>query len=141
MDNKNKIFDEIFNRLLGLGIQSQKELASVLDVSSTSIWNAKKENRFPKKWVSILSQLYNKSPEWILGLEEGPPAQLEVSLVKSLIADMVELKVQINYLEGTVSLLRKEVDMVKLASAKKKQEDYSHQQEKTAKKKQVQQVA
>ena len=134
MAKKNNIFDQIFNRLLGLGIQSQKDLAGILGISSTSIWNAKKENRFPKKWVSILSRIYNKSPEWILGKQEVPPIQIETGLIKSLIGDVVELKNQINYLEGTVSLLREEIDAIKAKKhnsptkkVKKNSQNYSDQ--------------
>ena len=79
MAKGNSVFDKIFNRLLGLGIQTQKDLAHILGISSASVWKARRENRFPKKWVSILCQFYDKSPEWILGMEEGtPPLQMEV---------------------------------------------------------------
>lgn len=55
--------------------------------------------------------------------------------------DVLELKNQINYLEGTVSLLREEVEAVKLASAKKKEQGHLYQQEGDAEKGPVQQVA
>lgn len=67
MHSKNNIFDDIYTRLLGLGIQSQVELAKLLGITSTSVWTAKKNNRFPKKWISIIAKKYNVTPEWLLG--------------------------------------------------------------------------
>ena len=136
MAQKNNIFDEVFNRLLGLGIQSQKGLAGILGISSATVWKAKNENRFPKKWVSILCQIYNKSPGWFFGEQDAALPQLEISLVKSLMEDILELKNQLNYMEGTIRLLRGEVDALKahkdipLPKTKKKEQHYSNQQEK-----------
>lgn len=136
MASEKNTFDKIFNRLLGLGIQSQKDLADILGISSASVWKAKKEGRFPIKWVSILCQKYNKPPEWILGEQDIPPAQTETSLIKSLIEDILKLKNKLGSIEETTSLLREEMDALRAREdvpfarkAKKNGTNYSNQQE------------
>lgn len=82
MRSEFNVFDQAFNRLLELGIQSQTELASILGISSASVWNAKNENRFPKKWVSILCRIYDISPERLLGnkpQDGGPDLSLQLA--------------------------------------------------------------
>jgi len=146
MNSKTNYFDDVFFRLLGLGIRNQRELADILTLSQGTISDAKKRGVFPKKWVSILSQLYDKSPEWILGIEEESSlVQMEVSLVKSLVTDIAELKNQLSYMEGTISLLREEVDIMKALkhtnTSKKTGEDYSSQQEEATQEIQKKKVA
>jgi len=62
-------FDGPFIRLLGLGLESQKQLASIVGVSQAVVSHAKKENRFPEKWVSKLCRRFDVTPEWLLWKE------------------------------------------------------------------------
>lgn len=72
MRNKNNLFDEVFLRLMGLRISTQTELAQIVGATQSSVSDAKRRGSFPKKWVVTLSNLYDKTPEWILGTETTP---------------------------------------------------------------------
>lgn len=138
MGNNYNDFEAAFSRLRVFNIHKQVELAKVLGLGPASISDAKKRGQFPKKWVVILCELYNVTPQWLLGTEVSPPpAQIsqETLLIKSLIADISELKQQLVYVEGTVSLLRGEIETMKerLPSREKKKstkKDYSVPEEK-----------
>jgi len=134
-------FSQVLFRLQELGIKNQFQLSQILNISPGGVSDAKKRGKFPKGWAFKLSAFYGKSVDWIFGKQEASSVQIELSLIKGLMMDIVELKVQINYLEGTVSSLRKEIDMDRLASAKKKQQDYPVQPKETTKKKPIRQVA
>ena len=113
MANENKVFDEIYNRLLGLGIQSQTELARLLGVSNAAVGKAKQRNSFPDRWVSVISTRYGVTPEWILGIEtRALPSTLNsgTTLTERLLTDIGELKVQLQYQEGAMQLMRDKMD-------------------------------
>lgn len=109
MLNKKNVFNETFNRLLGLGIQNQKQLAEILGISTSSINGAKQRGVFPKKWVSILCECYEKSPNWIMGTET-PPDQISGTRDKNEIIQLLKenslLKDKVQRLEEEVSFLK-----------------------------------
>lgn len=110
MGSKNNNFDIIYNRLLGLGIRSQSQLADLLGISSASVWKAKKENRFPKKWISILCQAYTVTPEWLLGTDTKP-SEASQSTDKDRIIALLDTNCK--RLEKEVESLRKEIVSLK----------------------------
>jgi len=131
MKNRNNVFNEIFTRLLGLGIQSQKDLADKLKVSTSSVNGAKKRGSFPKKWISILCQLYGKSPEWLLGNETQPDPTFgnqDKDEIISLLKEQAEtLKKEKALLEEENIILRKERDT--FPTTKKVGKNYLNQRE------------
>ncbi|MEA3434833.1 MAG: S24 family peptidase [Thermodesulfobacteriota bacterium] len=62
-------FDTFFIRLCdATTITSQANLAKALSVSRSAITQAKRNDSIPKKWIFVLSRLYNLNPAW---LEKG----------------------------------------------------------------------
>ncbi|MCK4784638.1 MAG: hypothetical protein KAV87_12870 [Desulfobacteraceae bacterium] len=109
MTPKNNKFDEIFNRLLSLGIKTQKELGELLGLNPTTINGARKRGTFPKKWVSILCQLYDVTPEWILGIQTEVPRR-EISPEMNLITSLAR---DVEFLSGKINSLQRELNQLK----------------------------
>ncbi|MFH1152307.1 MAG: S24 family peptidase [Pseudomonadota bacterium] len=62
---KNSV-DTLIERLLDVtGINSQIELAKVLDINRSGITHARKKNQIPDKWVMKLYRTFGLSPQWI----------------------------------------------------------------------------
>lgn len=106
MDSENNQFEKSFTRLLGLGIQTYTQLAQILDIRPSSIHKAKRNKRFPKNWISKLSEIYDKSPEWIKGeLEEAPQDLMNSNLVNTLLKDMSAIRAELSCLRERIEIL------------------------------------
>lgn len=64
-------FDEIYKRILfASNCQTQMELASVLEISQSSISDAKRRQSIPSDWLIKLYDKFGVNPDWLRDKEE-----------------------------------------------------------------------
>lgn len=125
-------------------------MAKAIGVSKRTLGYYESGEREPGASVCVaISKLCSVSVDWLLkgvdtsrlkqapeNNQEAPLVPMEVSLIKSVIADNLELKIRLDYVASTVSVLREEMDTMKALKyanvQKKTGENYSAQQEKVA---------
>ena len=59
-------FDEIYKRILfASNCQTQMDLASVLEISQSSISDAKRRQSIPSDWLIKLYDKFGVNPDWL----------------------------------------------------------------------------
>lgn len=59
-------FDEIMHRVFkATGIESQAELAKILQVNRSAVTQARKKGSVPDRWMLLLFREFGLSPEWL----------------------------------------------------------------------------
>lgn len=65
----------------GAGIQSQSELAVVLDVNRSAVSRAKSRDRVPEQWISRLCTVFDLDPGWVRDGQSSLDRFVEVPVV------------------------------------------------------------
>ncbi len=70
--NRTFVFSDVYTRILqALGARTQNELALALEISQSTISDAKKRDSIPADWFIKLYDKYGLNPDW-LRYQEGP---------------------------------------------------------------------
>jgi len=107
---KNRKQSEVFfRRVLELGIGTDTELSQIVGTTPSAISDARRRKKIPKRWISIISGLYDISPERLLGIE-APPDQIfgqrDKKGITQIFKDIQILKNKVVRLEQEVSFLK-----------------------------------
>jgi len=72
------IFDRVFDVIKSnTAIETQKELAVVLNITQQSISDARTRGRFPMEWLVKMSVIYNINLDAMLGLSKNGTTQTD----------------------------------------------------------------
>ncbi|MDZ7759878.1 MAG: S24 family peptidase [Desulfovermiculus sp.] len=93
-------FDAVMRRIMQAGgINSQSELADMLNVNRSAVTLAKQRGKVPKRWIAKLSELLDLDPDWLREGRSSLERFVEVPVVTARLgagggSHMVEADVQ-----------------------------------------------
>ena len=77
-------FEKIMGRIAqATGINSQIELASILNLNRSAISRAKKRGKMPERWISRLCDIFDLDPKWLKKGQNSLEDLVEVPLAKA----------------------------------------------------------
>ncbi len=113
------VFDRVFEVVKGnTSIETQKELAVVLNVTQQSISDAKSRGRFPMEWLVKMSVVYGINLDTMLGLSTNGTSHPD-QLISELLVSLKESLKKITSLDSRLEKIEKQFDTGELSIVRK----------------------